>query len=266
MNPASKKRKGLKGVAALFDDNERKDLFRKYLYFLGWIELAILLTCWLYQIADGGREGGSTFPWRLYFVIAFLAPVAITFLLGTVVVGFNSYFAEPEQAAAGEHEIKSVDSLATGKIHQLDRIVALLRKLPFLALLLLLGFAVALFYKLDVILAAIGNVGEKTASFVLTSLGIILLLVTVFASILIVLNYKLRKRAMDYQFKSQVAERLGLVILEDNTVLNSEGKLVVNGGKFKPPLQLLPELSEQAGSTANPADDGSIPHPADPEK
>ncbi len=98
MNAATEKSKSLPGIAALFDDMERKDIFRKYLYFLGWVELGILLTCWLYQIGDSGRDGDPVFPWRLYFLVAFLAPVAITFLLGTVVVGFNRYFAEPEQA------------------------------------------------------------------------------------------------------------------------------------------------------------------------
>ena len=38
---------------------------------------------------------------------------------------------------------------------------------------------------------------------------------------------------MEYQYKTQVAEKFGLVILEDNTVLNSSGKLLVNGRKFK---------------------------------
>ncbi len=261
MNAASKKRKGLQGVAALFDDNERKNLFRKYLYFLGWVELHILLICWLYQIVPGGREGGGIFPWRLYFLIAFLAPIGITFLMGTVIVGFNTYFAEPEQATAGGHEI-DVDNPATGKIQQLGRIVASLRKLPFLALLLLLSFAVAFFYKLDAIMATICNVGTKTVTFVLGSLGVVLLLATIFASIVIILNYRLRKRAMDSQFKSQVVEKLGLLILDDNTVLNSEGKLVVSGGKLKPSLQFLPE---HGGSTTNPAD-GSVPRLAAPEK
>ncbi len=265
MNTVSKKRKGLQGVAALFDDNERKNLFRKYLHFLGWIELALLLICWLYQIGDSGREGGSIFPWRLYFLIAFLLPIATTFLLGIIVAGFNSYFAEPKQAIADVPESEPAEGAAKNKIQQLDRMVLLLRKLPFLALLLLLGFGVAFFYKLDVILATVGNVGEKTVGFVLTALGILLLLVSIFAAVLIILNYRLRKRAMDYQFKSQVAETLGLVILEDNTVLNSEGKMVTNGRKFKPPI-LLSELPKQDDSTTNPAGFESIPRPVDPEK
>jgi len=252
MDSASEKPKGLRGIAALYDDKERKDLFRKYLYLLGWVELAILLTCWLYQIGDSGHDGESVFPWRLYFVIAFLAPVAVTFLLGIAVVGFNKYFAEPEQSVACGPESETTGSAAGGKIQQLDRMVAWLRKVPFLGLLLLLAFCVAFLYKLDVIVTIIGSVGEKSVKIVLTSLGVILLLVSIFGLILIVLNYKLRKTQMEYQFKGQVAERLGLVILDDNTVLNSSGKLLVNGAKLKAPVQLLPELPKESKSTESP--------------
>lgn len=240
----SEKTGGLRGIAALFDATERKDLFRKYLYFLGWVELIILLTCWLYQIGDSGREGGNTFPWRLYFIVAFLAPIAITFLLGTIVVGFNKYFGEAEPLGAIPSESLEGEE-GKGRIQQLNRMVTWIQRLPFLGSLLLLGLAVGFFYKLDAIVTIIGNIGQKSVNILLVSGGIILLLVSVFALILIVLNYRLRKKAMEYQYKSQVAERFGLVILEDNTVLNSSGKLLVNGKKFKDAVQLLPEPSRE---------------------
>ena len=260
MGSSKEKPKGLQGVAALFDENERKDLFRKYLHLLGWAELAILLTCWLYKISDTGRDGDGVFPWRLYFVVAFLAPVAITFLLGIAVAGFNRYFAEPEKAMPGRPGSQTPEIAGAG-----DRMLAWFRKVPFPGLLLLLAFGVGFFYKLDVIVATIGSVGEKSARILLTSLGVILLLVSVFGLILIVLNYRLRKSQMDYQYKGQVAEKFGLVILEDNTVLNSSGKLLVNGRKFVKALEVLPERpSESKSIESKPSKDpcgGSIPPP-----
>jgi hypothetical protein len=242
MDATSEKPKGLRGIAALFNDVERKDLFRKYLYFLCWVELGILLTCWLYQIADSGRDGESTFPWRLYFLVAFLAPIAITFVMGTVVAGFNRYFAEPEQAGAdAANQSEDVESAGTGRIQGLSRMVALIQRLPFLALLLLLGLGTAFFYKLGAIVALIGSIGEKSVKILLASLSVILLLASIFALILIILNYRLRRTAMEYQYKARVAEKFGLVILEDNTVLNSSGKLLVHGRKFVKALELPPE-------------------------
>ncbi|MGA2403437.1 MAG: hypothetical protein ABSG91_17310 [Syntrophobacteraceae bacterium] len=260
MDAASEKPKGLPGIAALFDDMERKDIFRKYLYFLVWVELGILLTCWLYQIGDSGREGEPVFPWRLYFLVAFLAPVAITFLLGTVVAGFNRYFAAPEQTGPDERDAETVENAGAGRIQQLSRVVAWVRKLPFLALLLLLGLTVAFFYKLDVIVKLIGSIGESSIRILLTSLSVILLLASIFALVLIVLNYRLRKSAMEYQYKAQIAERFGLVILEDSTVLNSSGKLLVNGKKFKQANRLLPELPKESRSAESPGSGPASPH------
>jgi len=244
MDVPSQKSKGLYGIAALFDDMERKAIFRKYLYFLCWVELGILLTCWLYQIGDGGHDGESSFPWRLYFLIAFLSPIAITFIMGTIIVGFNKYFAEAEQAAADNSSGETDGYAGNGRFRQLTRMVAWVQKLPFLALLLLLGVGVAFLYKLDDILTVIGAIGEKSVHIVLTSLGVVLLLVSVLALVLIILNYRLRRTAMEYQYKSQVAERLGLVILDDNTVLSSSGRLLLNGRKSKNiAFELLPEGS-----------------------
>lgn len=265
MENQGEKSNGLRGIAALFNDAERKEIFRKYLYFLGWVEVVLLLTCWLYQIGDSGHEGTeSTFPWRLYFIIAFLAPVGISFLLGIIIIGFNKYFAEPGTAPGTTAEENSTPAEGgnAGRIQQLNRMVVWVQRLPFLALLLLLALAVGFFYKLDVIVGLVGSIGEKSVKIVVISAGILLVLVSVFAVVLVILNYKLRKRAMEYQYKSQVAERFGLIILEDNTVLNSDGKLLVNGKKWKDAVQLLPAPAEEDKPSEN-AGSGTIPRPVD---
>ena len=256
MDVSRQKTKEIRGIGALFSDMERKDLFRKYLYFLGWIELGILITCWLYQVSDAGQ---STFPWRLYFLIAFLAPIAITFLTGTIVVGFNKYFAENDEESQDFKDHAS-EAAGSGRIERLGRMVALVQRLPFLALLLLLGVAVAFFYKLSAIVSLAGNIGGKSVEILLISLGVILLLAAIFGLILIILNYRLRKAAMEYEYKSQVAEKFGLVILEDNTVMNSSGKLLVNGAKFKKTARFLPGPPVEVKEIEAGADDC---HPVD---
>lgn len=238
----------LRGIAALFDDFERKALFHKYLFFLGWIEILILATCWLYRLSDRGSDPSgpvdTPFPWKVYFLVAFLAPVAITFLLGVVIVGFNKYFGEPEtigQAVLGETPSEGGGE-RTGGVHKLHRWVHWIQGLPFLGLLLLLGVAVGFFYRLDDLLAFLSNVGEKSVKIVLISAAALVALISVFALILILLNFQLRKKSMEYRYRSEMAERFGLIILEDNTVLNNEGKLVSHGKKLLP---LLPSEAPQ---------------------
>ena len=174
--PTEPSKTSLQGIASLFDDFERKELFKKYLFFLGWMEVLIFAACWIYQLGNGTHDQYGLvdlpFPWKTYFLVAFLSPVAITFLLGVVIVGFNKYFAETEQP--GELRLsptldETSSQRSSGRLASLHRMVSWVQKLPFLALLLLLAVAVAFFYKLDAILAFVGNVGEKTVKIILFS-------------------------------------------------------------------------------------------------
>jgi len=52
---------------------------------------------------------------------------------------------------------------------------------------------VGFFYKLDDLLAFLSNVGEKSVKILLISAAVLVALISVFALILILLNYQLRK-------------------------------------------------------------------------
>ncbi len=99
--------------------------------------------------------------------------------------------------------------------------------------------------------------GEKSVRIFLISAAVLVGLASIFALILIVLNFQLRKRSMEYQYRSDVAQRFGLIILDDNTVLNSEGKLLVNGRKWKQTVPLLsgqsPDSSSKTAGEGGPA-------------
>lgn len=255
-----------KGIAGLFDDTERKELFRKYLYFLGWVEILILIASYLYQLGDGHYDATGAvqagFPWRTYFYIAFITPVAITFLVGMVIVGFNRYFAEVDPAAQVASADAEEQSEAASRMRTLQNLVVWVQRLPFLALLLLLGVGSIFFYKLDSIVAFLSNVGEKSINALLIMGSVALGLASLFAFILIVLNYQLRKKTMAYQYRSEMAERFGLIILDDNSVINSEGKLLIQGRGMKTPLPLLPEKTSEAKSEPTPI---AVRRQADPE-
>lgn len=246
---------GLRGIAALFDDFERKELFKKYLFFLGWIEVLIFAVCWIYQLGDGVQDRFGPveipFPWKTYFLVAFLAPVAITFIIGLVVVGFNKYFAEKEEEEGQSSASIPPDGVASeagdppSHIQKIQRALAVLQQLPFLGLLLLLGLGAGLIYHLDSILAFLVSVGEQSIKIVLITGAVLLGLGSLFALILIVLNFQLRRKSMEYRYRSEMAERFGLIILEDNSVLNSEGKLLIAGKSFKEKHPLLPAKTEE---------------------
>lgn len=252
-------RKAIKGIATLFDDIERKQLFRKYLFFLGWVEVAILVVTVLYQLGNQGYDNNGPipipFPWKMYFVISFLTPVAITFLIGVIIVGFNKYFTDPdpiEDAAGFDPSAATAGAApaATGldpasRMQKFQDVVHQFQRLPFLSLLLLLAIAVGIFSKLDSILAFVGAVGETSVRILLISIGVLVTLVSVFVLVLILLSYRLRKKSMEYQYKTEMGHRFGLLILEDNTVINSEGKMLIQGKKWKDTVALLPTITRE---------------------
>jgi len=268
MKPTTEPSKSsLYGIASLFDDLERKELFKKYLFFLVWLEVLIFCACWIFHLGNNsGQEYGPillSFPWKTYFLIAFLAPVAITFLLGVVIVGFNKYFSETGQIVERStlEQFGDPEAVGSGRLAALLRMADWVHKLPFLGLLLLLAVGVAFFYKLGDILTFIGNVGEMTIKIILYSAIALVAIVSVFLLILIVMNFKLRKKSMDYQYRSEVAERFGIIILDDMTVISSEGKLLLNGKKGKGAIPQLPAKTSEADTPEPPV----LPAPADPE-
>ncbi|SFM89008.1 hypothetical protein [Thermodesulforhabdus norvegica] len=251
------------GVSSFFSIEERKEILRKYLYFLGWLEVLIFVGCWIYQLGSYETPGAGPvdipFPWKAYFALAFLAPIATTFIIGTILVGFNRYFGEGEIAPGPAGSEFPEEAESSEKIRKLYRIVRWFHHVPFLGLLLLLGMAVGFFYKLDTILALIGTFGEQTIKAILILLVSLLALVSCFAMILILLNYRLRKRAMEYQFRSEMAEKFGLIILEDNTVIDRNGRLLIQGKKWKKALPSL-ATAAQKGQESPESEQKSLPY------
>jgi hypothetical protein len=211
-----------KGVASLFDDYEIKDLFRKYVQLLIVVEVLIFLVCWVYQlgideVAVTGKPVDVPFPWKAYFLVSFIAPVAVTFLVGIVVVAFNSFL----YGQRGAPIFKDISGGAAGAFAKAANFCF---QLPFLLTLLLLGALVGAVYNLGAIMEYLARFGEAAARIALIGLGCVLVAGTVFGVVRMVLNYKLRKKNMEYEYKREVMDRLGIAILDERTMIDSRGK------------------------------------------
>jgi hypothetical protein len=75
------------GLATLFDGVELKSFFINYLWFIIAVEILIFLVSFLGIL---GPDKGP-FPWKFYFYVSFITPVAITFLLGVFILAFNQF-------------------------------------------------------------------------------------------------------------------------------------------------------------------------------
>lgn len=249
MSDASKKKQ--RGVATLFETSEIKKYFKNYLILIGFAEIFIFFVSFVSQL---GPEN-VPFPWRSYFFAAFIVPIAITFILGLCILGFNSYLYGDTSTSADNVIAFPQDAQSKGYLYKFQVLLYSIRQIPLLLGLVLLGLCAGIIYKVDDILIFLGHAGEKTAQYLLISMAVLLGVAAVFALVWMILNYKLRKKSMQYQYRyrRQVIEHTGMIILDDHTVLDQDGNVMAHaalpaqpeGQEQKNNLALLPKWSEK---------------------
>jgi len=179
-----------------------------------------------------GYLGASAepFPWKFYFYVAFLVPIAITFLLGIFILAFNKYVfgKNPLYDTATTSEIgKPAPKNLTIRLQTL---LSHTRQIPFLLILFLLVLGSLIFYYLDAILLFLADAGEKALQYVLIAAAVILISGLIISVVWLLANYKLRVKMMEqqYQYKNDVMDRMGMLIMDDNTVISKDGKIISN--------------------------------------
>ena len=212
----------LKGIANLFDKTELKSFILNYLIILMVIEGLIFFVCFVIHLSSPD----AAFPWRPYIFASFIAPVAITFMFGVVILFFNKYLYDYSHSTSKDLAAGFGGDLSSPS--KLQVALNITRQVPFLLGLLMLVLAAGIIYKIDDILIFIGHAGERAAFYLLASLGVLLGVAAVFAMVWMYLSYRLRREKLNhqYQYRRDVAERLGLVILDDNSVFDREGKSI----------------------------------------
>ncbi|MEJ2642145.1 MAG: hypothetical protein P8010_21495 [Desulfosarcinaceae bacterium] len=211
------------GLASLFDAAQLRSYFLNYLYFIIGVEILVFLVTFLGHL---GPEKGP-FPWKFYFYVAFVVPIAITFLLGVFIIAFNRYiFGNSPTAESPETTAEEEDAKA--RIFKLNAVLRSMSSVPFLPALFALVAGSMLVYKLDAIFLFILNAGEKAVSYILISGAALLGAGIIIGLIWVVTNYKLSKKHMEheYRYRKDVMQSMGFLILDDHTVINKEGQVV----------------------------------------
>jgi MFS family permease len=238
-----------KTISHLFSDVERKSILKQYLMFMGIIEICILIFCWFYQMGtqDYDRFGpvDIPFPWRIYFLLAFLTPVVITFLLGIFLVAFNKYLADHDsKIVSGDNQT----SIARSKF---ESVVQTLLNLPFLLSLFLVGIGAGIIYRIDDIVDYLQRLGEQSVQFLLILICTTLGIGTLFGLTWMIFTYKLKKKSMEYEYKTHVMEKFGIAVLEDNTMITRSGHLITHEDTVSRPLKDVKQLTETQNLDSN---------------
>lgn len=226
-------------IADYFTKSDRKKLFFDYLKLIGILEIVIFIIVALWATDDKYHRVYTPFPWQQYLFVAFAFPIILTFIMGIVITGFNYFMGEADDEA--EQPVQAGDRFSA--------IMGQMRRLPYLALLFLLIVTILGLYNLDHIMTWVSSLGQQTFRFLSFALAIFGVLVALYMVFFLFFKYRLNKKHMQYQYYTDISNKYGLIILDDQTVLHKNGDLLIAGnrrfrrakqvGKLPPEARLL---------------------------
>lgn len=216
--------KRMTGIAGILKKTEIKEYFDTLFILVGGIEFVIFLAHFIGSMGTEKRP----FPWKQYFFVSFMAPVLLMFIIGLIVIGFNYYLYGSQQSAFDLEDSPFVGTKMKRFGHSFKFLFSIVQQVPVLAGLFILGVGSVVLFKLDVILKVLGHIGEKTAFYLFILLCVLVCGGVIFLIFWLYWQFKIQKFNIqrDWEFKQKVIETSGLIILDDNTVLNKEGEVV----------------------------------------
>jgi hypothetical protein len=221
------------GIAGILEKKEIKEYFDTLFILVGGIEFVIFIAHFIGSLGPGR----GPFPWKQYFFIALMAPIALTFIVGLIVIVFNFYLYGSQQNAFDLEESPFVGAKMKRFGHSFKFLFSIIQQVPVLAGLFILGIGSVVLFKLDVILSVLGHIGEKTAFYVFILLCVLVFGVLIFLVFWLYWQFKLQRYNIqqEWEYKQKVVESTGLIILDDHMVCNRDGKVISYDGSIKAP-------------------------------
>ena len=218
-----------------YDPLEKRYVFNSFLVVVGLVEILILVFTLIWQIDEGifsDQVRVIPFPWKEYLLAAFTAPIALLFLFGLIVQGFEMFGREETGASPG-------GASKPGLAARLGRARYLLGLAALIGLVIFLVQGRAVFSLITAGIKALGLGG----SYLLIAL---LALAFLYLPLRLWLRYRLQKKAMEYQYLLALARRHGVVVvdprLHPELAAQLEGK--INLPASDPALLSSPDVPE----------------------
>jgi len=219
-----------------YDPLEKRYLFNSFLVIVALVEVLILVFTLIWQMDEGvfaQQVQVVPFPWKEYLVAAFAAPIALLFLFGLIVQGFEMICREAQSSAAGG---------GGGWGARIARARYLLALAALLAGLALLFWGSSIF---SLLTAGIKTLGLGGAYLIIALMALALL----YLPLRLLLRYRLQKKAMEYQYLLALAQRHGVVVVDPH--LHPELAAAAGEKKIPPTPEVL-ALQKPADSQEEP--------------
>jgi hypothetical protein len=185
-----------------YDPLERRYIFNSFLVVVALVEVLIFVFTLIWQI-DEGVLGGPVrvvpFPWKEYLLVAFAAPIALVFLFGIIVRGFQAMNpTDQESGEPGRAPKKKISRLRLGFF---------IAAPAFLAVLGFIFFGGPILAALNWLIKGLGLGG----AYLLVAL---LAVACLYFPLRLILNYRLQKKALELRYLQYLAEHHGMVMTD----------------------------------------------------
>lgn len=220
-----------------YDPLEKRYIFNSFLVVVGVVEVLILVFTLIWQMDEGIFTAHPIiipFPWKQYLLAAFIAPIALLFLFGVIIQGFEILCRDKPE---------SVPGASPGKWGaRLWRIRYLLGLLAFMVIVVLALNASSVLFFVSAVIKYIGLGGAYVLIALLAGLMLYL-------PLRLWLRYRLQKKAMEYQYLLTLAERHGVVVVDPKLHPELAAALEEKKNLSAATVTLLtgPDLSEKPG-------------------
>ncbi len=201
-----------------YDPLEKRYIFNNFLVIAALVEILILVFTLIWQMDEGmftGQVKVIPFPWKEYLAAAFIAPIALVFLFGLIVRGF-----ELISGQKGNGDQEQAKARKRGRRRVLWGLLA-----ASAGLLLLWGTS-----GFGLLADAIKALGLGGAYLLVALLALALL----YFPLRLLLRYRLEKKALEYQYLLTLAERYGVVLVDGKIppelAQAREGKQIASAG------------------------------------
>jgi hypothetical protein len=217
-----------------YDPQEKRYVFNSFLVVAALVEILILIFTLLWQMDEGiftEHPKIIAFPWQPYLLAAFVAPIALLFIFGVIIQGFELLCRDAPTDAPGEARKKW--GARFWRIRYL---------LGLLAFMVVLGFAILGRNAVSFITGLIKYIGLGGSYLLVAFLALLLL----YLPLHLWLRYRLQKKAMEYQYLLTLAERYGVVVVDPKLHPELAAELEEKKNLAAPPVTLLeaPELPQ----------------------
>jgi hypothetical protein len=220
-----------------YDPLEKRYIFNSFLVVVGVVEVLILVFTLIWQMDEGIFTAHPIiipFPWKEYLLAAFMAPIALLFLFGVIIQGFEILCRD---------KADSIPGASPGKWGaRLWRIRYLLGLLAFMVILVLALNASSVLFLVSAVIKYIGLGGAYVLIALLAGLMLYL-------PLRLWLRYRLQKKAMEYQYLLTLAERHGVVVVDPKLHPELAKELEEKKNLSAATVTLLtgPNISEESG-------------------